>query len=328
MHAAQHRVGCTGAQEPVHFVGILSSSLFIGAVPVYPSAPFWTERDARWATRGARYQWLADGSGDPTCTPKAVDEGISLPGARALRSGLWRVSSYGAAVVRDFGDGLSLTAQQLNGNVPLPAGIPANARVQHPAPLVINVKISDTQARQVQIDAGQTIFVYADDVSVSWSAPGPGIPLPLSAEQGWMDLGGNGETRVEFPFSPPEIQLIEGLLYVDIARVETSREQGQNFAKLTQTWQALAATRVIVPIPPGARRVQITRDPSGAVVAGTWEVGFSNGTTFGPAIGSLSSGSAVVPRVGFEAFQLNATHLQSPVIVEDHTWSIVWEIAP
>lgn len=317
MRAAQYRVGCTGDQAPVHFVGLLSTSLFIGALPAYPSAPFWTERDTRWATRNAS-RLLLDHNGVVACPP----DGSSI------RPGLWRVSSYGAAVVRDFDDGLSLTDSQINGQSVLPAAIPANARVGHPAPLWITIKISDTQARQYTIDAGQTIFVYADDVSVSWSAPGPGVPLPLSTGQGWIDLAGTGAARVAFPFTDPEIQMIEGLLYVDIARVETAREQGQNFAKLTQTWQALAATRVIVPIPAGARRVQITRDPGGAVVAGTWEVGFSDGTNFGPAIGSLSSGSAVVPRVGFEAFQLNATHLRSPVIVEDHTWSIVWEIAP
>jgi hypothetical protein len=326
MRAAQHRVGCTGAQTPVHYVGLLPSVLFIGAAGQFPVSSLWTERDTRWATRQASRTWLRDNDGKEDC------EGAV--GARALRSGLWRVSSYGASVVRDYADvepnpasGMTLLANEINGQQPLPVGLVAS-RVGAPAPLVINVKISDTQARQVQIDAGQTIFVFADDVSVSWSAPGPDVPMPSTNGQGWVDVGGTGAARVPLPFEDPEVLIVEGLLYVDIARVESPRQQGQDYAKLTQYVQAAAPDgRATIPIPPGARRVQITRDPSGVVVAGVWEVGFSDGVNF-TAIGAVNSGSAVTPRVGIDQFAAFATHLRSPAIVENHTWTIVWEIAP
>lgn len=322
MRAAQQRVHAD--QPPVRVLGMSPEIPFIGGSPAWPTWNHWVERETRWATRQSRGRWYdKDADGCERCD--------QAPNAEALKSGLWRISSYGSMVVRQWGDGtpvagVTLPDSVINGLQPLPAGLVAS-RVGHPAPLVIGVKIADTQARQVLIDAGESIFVYADDVAVSWWGPGPTMPV-LGNGTGWVDVYGSTQGGAAFPFEQPEGALIyEGLLYVDIARVEAPRQQGTQYAKLTQTWQAALDTRVIVPIPPGARRVQIARDPTGAVVAGTWQVGFSDGTTFA-AVSSLSSGSAVQNRVGFETFQANATHLQSPVITEDHTWTLVWEIAP
>lgn len=319
MRAAQERVHAD--QPPIRVVGLSPEIMFIGGAPAWPTFDHWTERETRWGTRRSRNEWR---DRDGACV---VNPGT--PGGEAIKSGLWRVSSYGSMVVRQFGDGLKLPDSVINGLAPLPAGLVAS-RVAHPAPLVVSIKIADTQARQILVDAGETIFVFADDVSVAWWAPGPTMPT-FGQGTGWVDAGGTTDGGGPLPFEAPEGALVyEGLLYVDLARVEAPRQQGTQYAKLTQVWQAPAnppSSRVIVPIPPGARRVQIARDPTGAVVAGTWEVGFSDGNIFAP-ISSLSSGSAVQNRVGFEAFMVNATHLRSPIVTEDHTWTVTWEIAP
>ncbi len=298
MRAAQHRVSRDAGQAPVHWFG------FCGATTGWPSAEIWTERDARWTSQHLSCERIVDGR-------------AGCPDGELVRPGLWRVTTYGyGAVRRDF-DGQSLSIAQLQGRAALPVN---TERMLRPAPLWVSIKINNSALREIKIDAGQTIYVMADDVAVSWWAPGPTEDFFGS----WIDLPYNPDAQT-IPVNDSETTSIEGLLYCEIARVEAARQQGQDFAILTETYFTPNGTRGNFPVPAGARRVQISRDAAGAIVAGNFVQSFFDGVQFVP-LGIIPIAARASDDVRFG----NVSHLITPVefLAEDVTWTLRWEIAP
>lgn len=277
----------------VHWYGPLGET-----ADTFPDAGRWTQRAMLWGTRDSA-------------------DTVEIEGER-LDCGLWRVSSYGFAAVRTNTGGRSLTQRQLRGLDALPAG---TALVQRPAPLWIEIENVESVGRSIRIDAGQTVFLEGSAVNVRWWAPGPGNAAGAS----WIDLGSNADVQTVVSFEAP---VSEGLLFVQVARVEVARQQGQDFALLTETYLAGVGIEPNqfrrVAIPPGARRVYVARDNTGIVTATRLEVVFSNGVTDQrlTTIPITDSQSSFGPE-----FVANATHVLLPLLAEQILWTLHWEIA-
>lgn len=286
--------------NPIHWYGP------IGEAPeFFPDARTWTLRDLRWGSRDAARS-------EVTCDADGVE--------RPLECGLWRVSTYGFAALRTLEAGRSLNLNQLQGDEPMPQG---SARVERPLPIWIDIGTINSNKRRFRIDAGQTIFVYGAGVNVRWWAPGP----ENTAGAAWVDLGpqpGN------LPVTTFETLVSEGLLYCEIARVETAHEQGELYANLTETYFVDAGvepglTRA-VPIPPGARQLYASRDDSGVVTATRLQLAFSNTTTATQPLAAVpinDSQSSFAPQN-----LAYATHVLLPILAEAVLWTLCWEIAP
>jgi hypothetical protein len=276
-----------GAANPLHWYGPIGS-----APEQYPDAAIWTERDARWSPMGM-------GKGDVGC-------------------GLFRVSTYGSTATRTATGGQSLTTAQLNGRGELPTG---TALAFRPS-VWVELELAESASRSIIIDAGQTVFVYADTLTVKWWAPGP---LNVAGAR-WVDLGPGNSPYDVVSFETP---VSEGLLYCQIARVEAPRQQGQDFALFTQSYYVPAGEEPgqlrAVPIPTGARRIYAARNNAGVVTATRLELGFSDGT--------IAQSISTIPindsQSSFGPAQLaNTTHLLLPILAEGVLWTITWEIAP
>lgn len=300
MHGRELRV--EGSPNPIHWFGPIDS------VPErYPDAEIWTPRGVRWSA---------------TAPPRQDEHGNDVS------CGLWRVSTYGASATRSASNGLSLTLPQLNGTTPPPAG---TSVVQRPAPVWVEIHLASSAGRSIIIDAGQTIFVYATTLTVSWWAPGPLNPANAGVISEWIEVPGNGSQPMPVP-NFAETLASEGVIYCQIARVEEARQQGQDYALLTQSYFVEASLEIDqyrpIPIPTGARRLYATRDNTGAVVDTRFAIGFSNGTGGGgfQQIGTIPINDS--QSVDGPQLFPNATHVFLPILAEPVLWSLTWEIAP
>ncbi len=301
MLARERRV--EGPNNPLHWYGP------IGEAPeFFPDARFWTLRDLRW------------GSGDVARTEFIEDaDGRREP----LDCGLWRVTTYGAAALRTLTNGLSLNLKQFQRDEPVPAG---TSLVDRPLPIWIDIGTVNSNRRRFRIDAGQTIFVYGSGVNVRWWAPGP--ENPAGTPGSWVDLGPNqGNLPLPTTF---ETLAIEGMLYCEIARVETAHQQAELYANLTETYFVDAAEEPglvrPVPIPPAARQLYAARDDTGVVTATRLQLAFSNGTTATQPLVTVpinDSQSSFAPQD-----LAYATHVLLPQLAEPVLWTLCWEIAP
>lgn len=254
----------------------------------YPAASSYQSRDIRWSTRRT---------------------------AEHYGCGLWRVTTYGRGAMR-IAAGDSLTFDQLMGRAVLPAFA---TPIYQPSPIQVDITIGPSNGRTLRIDAGQTIFVFGDSVDLAWVAPGDAASLGP-----FVDLG-PATSSIPLP-RPTESLIVEGLLFAEIARVEVPRQQGQDFARLTQVVQTDAASQIYTPIPAGARRLTIARDDAGSIDDCNWQYTMGDAT-------STARLLDVIPIVGrttlsSPAIVTNATHVLSPILDEPATWVLHWEIAP
>lgn len=296
MHGRELRV--EGSPNPLHWFGPIDT-----APDGYPDASTWTPRGILWnATAPARTD---DGEG--------------------VACGLWRVSTYGSAAGRTNTGGVSLSPNELAGKVPPPAG---TTLVHRPSPVWIEIELASSAGRSIIIDAGQTIFVYATTLSVRPWMPGPLNPANAGVNSNWLELP-YSQQAVAVPIF--ETLASEGVLYCQIARVDSARQQGQDFALLTTSYYVAASedpdTFRAVPIPTGARRLYATRDDTGAVVDTRLRVGFTDGSGGGQQqIGTVPVDDSQ-SIYGPQQFA-NATHVFLPRLAENILWSLTWEIAP
>lgn len=308
MFARERRV--EGPNNPLHWYGP------IGELPdFFPDARTWTRRELRWGTRD-------DARTEVTCEPTgALDcDGNPIVVEHPLDCGLWRVSTYGASALRTATGGFSLNYAQMQGVEALPAG---TALVDRPLPLWVEIGSVPSNKRRVRIDAGQTIFIYGGGINVYTWMPGPENPAGAS----WIDLG---PSTGHIPITQFETLAVEGILYCEISRVESQRDQGELYATLTETYFVdegiePGLTRP-VPIPPGARQLYVARDNTGVVIATRLQLAFSNGTT---ATQPLTAVPINDSQSAFSPQQLAyATHVLLPILAEPVLWTLCWEIAP
>jgi len=280
--ASRQRVVSATGQTAVHYwgrVGIAGATL--------PDARTFTRRSDRWGAAAV--------SPDDRC-------------------GLWRVTSYGQSFAYlAGGTGRSLTPGQIIDGSPAPA----NSRwTQRPVWPWLEIVVGPSSGRRYLVDAGQTIYVHADVVTVAFWLPGPAASLGT-----WLELP-YSTAPVAVPVT--EDLVLEGLLDVEIARVEDAPSQGQDFALLSGTYYQAAGSHLVVDVPPGARRVSIARDAAGAVVDSYWEYIVGD-----PAFGALSLDAIpIVQRqsVDSPAIRSNATAISAPLLPEDAVWNVHWEI--
>lgn len=284
--------------SPVHYYGSIGNS-----IAEFPDASsFVPVVRARWGTRGS------------------VD-GCVQDNQTNAHGGLWRVSTYGRSAVRTLTNGRSLTRRQLRGG-PVPSTDILGWR-----PSLVWIEITTDgggYGRAIRIDAGQSIFVEAVQLNVGLWMPGATsesdqfVLVPYAADDVSQTVPEFGEAGV-----------VEGIVYCDIARCESSREQGQDFAILTETYVNAAAEapgsfRNVV-IPPGARRVHISRDASGAVDDTQWAEAYEATTA-----GVRGAILAIQDRqlVGGPLPVGSALQLAMPLLTEPALWTLRWEIAP
>lgn len=297
MHGRELRV--EGSPNPLHWFGAIDT-----AADGYPDASTWTPRGVRW---------------NGTAPARTEDDGDDVA------CGLWRVTTYGAAAGRTNTGGLSLTPQQLRGEQPAPAG---STIVRRPSPVWVEIILPSSAGRSIIVDAGQTVFVYATTVSVRPWMPGPLNPANGGVNSTWLELD-YGTQAVAVPVF--EAMASEGLLYCQIARVDSARQQGQDFALLTTSYYVAAGEQPdefrAVPIPTGARRVYATRDDTGAVVDTRLRTAFTDGSGGGTQLLGTIPVDDSQSVYGPQHFA-NATHVLLPILAEPVLWSLTWEIAP
>lgn len=187
---------------------------------------------------------------------------------------------------------------------------PAGASISDRTALKLRVSISGAgYKRQVVIDIGQPLEVYADAIAVSV-------------------LGPDGTVEV-----PPDNVTASGLVFDTIvgARVVALEEsQGSRDAYFTETFQIPSGTALIREIPPGAREL-VGYSDSDIGANWDWLVGGA-----GPAspwvIGELpwiADGTISRRRTFPESVVPGATHLRTDnFVVSDRYVSLVWKIRP
>lgn len=239
--------------------------------------------------------------------PDMSDLGAGYPSHNDCAPGLWVVSSAAREVQRYVappGTLTPLTLRQVTDRTP-----PAGSSVADRSALKLRIALSGRgYRREVTVDVGQPIEVYAQTVYAAIQAPA-------------------GTVEVKESITPEASGLVfDSAVGVQIMRLEQSI--GARDAYLTETFVVPAATQVIREIPPGAREVVGYSD--GDASGWEWLVGGS-----GPAqvwvVGELpwiQDAGTPLRRTYPQSVAPSATHIRTDSNGSARRVSLVWRIRP